>query len=193
MMSREEHQCPSISIRALAFLAAALTAVLIAATASLIAKPAGSDPATAAEESTAAVAEAPVTLEMRLAAGEPHEGWIEAGFPRRGTNGGFPGIDEPIFMAPEVALSHLDVERAWYEDMGEGPMVGLLMTEDGALKLARLSRRSIGERIAIVVNGKVVSAPFVAGEISERALIRGNFTEEEARALAAALDSNAGQ
>ncbi|MCP4656537.1 MAG: hypothetical protein GY856_14085 [bacterium] len=161
-----------------------MTAVLIAATASLLAKPAGSDPATATEESTAAVAEAPVTLEIRLAAGEPHEGWIEARFP---------GIDEPIYMAPEVALSHLDVERTWYEDMGEGPMVGLLMTEDGALKLARLSRRSIGERIAIVVNGKIVSAPFVAGEISERALIRGNFTEEEARALAAALDSNAGQ
>jgi len=66
--------------------------------------------------------------------------------------------------------------------------VGFGLTASGKKEFARLTRESIGRRLAILVEGRVVSAPMVRAEITGgRGVISGNFSEQEARALARSI------
>ena len=63
--------------------------------------------------------------------------------------------------------------------------MGILLTEEGALKLARLTKSHIGENLVVILDGRVVSVfPIVKEYTSGRAIIPGNFTEEEAGSIA---------
>jgi hypothetical protein len=117
-----------------------------------------------------------ILLEIRAVSDQPTPGWLENTLDGR-----------QLYLSPQVALSNPDVARAWYDPAGHEHRIGLAMTEQGAIKLARLSQERIGQRVAIMLDGEVVSAPFIQGVISERALIQGDFSEEEARALAAGI------
>ena len=55
-------------------------------------------------------------------------------------------------------------------------------------QLAELTRANVGQRLAMVVNGKVVVNTLIAGEAPRDSLeMSGNFTDAEARAIAAGL------
>lgn len=71
--------------------------------------------------------------------------------------------------------------------------MGVLFTEDGALKLARLTKAHIGELLAIVIDGRVTMVPRIDAAITGgEALIHNNFTftEEEAESIARGLSSD---
>jgi preprotein translocase subunit SecD len=118
------------------------------------------------------------TFELRLASHEKVEGWERVLGPE-------PRF-APLWISPEVALTDADIARAWPDRTAEGkPCVGFLLTEDGALKLARLTKSHIGEFLAIMLDGRVDSVPKIMDEITGgRAIILGNFTEEEAGSIA---------
>jgi hypothetical protein len=118
------------------------------------------------------------TFELRLASHEKVEVW-------KGVLGPEPQFT-PLWISPEVALTNVDIARAYADRTPEGkPCVGFLLTEDGALKLARLTKSHIGEFLAIMLDGRVDSVPKIMDEITGgRARILGNFTEAEAEALA---------
>jgi lipopolysaccharide export system protein LptA len=68
------------------------------------------------------------------------------------------------------------------------PIVEFTWTPEGQAQFAALTRENIGRRLAVVVNGTVVSAPVVSTEITGgRGIIAGDFTEAQARALAAVM------
>ena len=67
------------------------------------------------------------------------------------------------------------------------PSLSLTFDEAGSQALARITKANLGNRMAVLVDGKVLSAPTIRAQIARRALIAGNFTAEEARGLAAAL------
>ena len=91
----------------------------------------------------------------------------------------------PAWISPEAALTNADIARAWPQPDAEGFSVGFMLTEEGSLKLARLTKSHIGEYVAIMVDGRVMSAPKIMDEITGgRAIINGEFTEEEAESLA---------
>jgi preprotein translocase subunit SecD len=119
-----------------------------------------------------------LNLELRLASHEKVEGWEKVPGP------GPQNI--PLWISPEVALSNRDIARAYVDRTPEGkPGVGILLTEEGALKLARLTKSHIGENVAIILDGRVMSVPKIMAEITEgRAIIHGEFTEEAAGSLA---------
>jgi preprotein translocase subunit SecD len=121
------------------------------------------------------------TFELRLASHQKVEGWeMVLG----------PGPEKtPVWISPEVALTSRDVAYAYPDRTTEGkPCVGVLLTEDGALKLARLTKSHIGELLAIIVDGRVMAVPKIAAEITGgRAMIFGNFTEEEVGSIAKGL------
>jgi preprotein translocase subunit SecD len=118
-----------------------------------------------------------IEFELRLASNEKVEGW-EIGL--------VPGPPKtPVWISPEAALTNADIARAWAEPVADGFGVGFMLTEEGSLKLARLTKSHIGENVAIMVDGRVMSAPKIMAEIiGGRALIRGKFTEETAELLA---------
>ncbi len=105
------------------------------------------------------------------------EGW-EIGF--------VPGQPKtPVWISPEVALTNSDIARAWPQPDADGFVVGFMLTEEGSLKLARLTKSHIGEYVAIIVDGQVRSAPKIMAEITGgHAVISGKFTEGRAGALA---------
>lgn len=70
--------------------------------------------------------------------------------------------------------------------------VRLQFTGVGAKKFAKVTEENVGKQLAIVLDGKVMSAPQIREAIaSGQAQISGNFTLEEARMLTSVLNSGA--
>jgi protein-export membrane protein SecD len=72
------------------------------------------------------------------------------------------------------------------------PGVSLEFNREGARKFRRVTGANVGRQLAIVLDGKVRSAPVIRERIpSGRAQITGRFTDEEARDLAIVLRAGA--
>jgi preprotein translocase subunit SecD len=71
----------------------------------------------------------------------------------------------------------------------EGESVVLFtLTPEAADRFASLTRANVGHRVAMVVDGKVVLNTLIAGEAPRTSLqFSGNFTEAQARAIAAKM------
>ncbi len=118
-----------------------------------------------------------LNFELRLASYHKVEGWnMVAG----------PGPEKtPIWLSPEVALTNSEIAHAWPQPDADGFGVGFMLTEEGSLKLARLTKSHIGENVAIMLDGQVTATPKIMAEITGgRAMINGKFTEESAGLLA---------
>lgn len=87
------------------------------------------------------------------------------------------GMDGPLVAEAQVGTSP------------DGrPVVELTLTPEGRNRLAALTRANIGRRLAVVVNGDVVAASIIGAEMADgRVMIDGNYTDGEARAMAAEL------
>ncbi len=73
-----------------------------------------------------------------------------------------------------------------------GPEVSLEFNNQGTKLFAALTKDNIGKRVAIYLDGKLVSAPTVQAEITNgRAVISGNFTIAGAKKLANRLNEGA--
>jgi preprotein translocase subunit SecD len=117
-----------------------------------------------------------VKLEFRIVETEPAEGLAEMTFP---------GTGESLYLHDEILLSNADVDTARVTTLNGRPAVEVIMTEDGAKKFALLTRKNIGKRVGILVDGKLVTAPVIRSQIFRgKALINGDFTREEAERIA---------
>jgi preprotein translocase subunit SecD len=76
--------------------------------------------------------------------------------------------------------------------VGEGPYVAVTLTGPGGTLFERITGENVGRRMAIVLDGKVQSAPVIQDRIGGgRAVITGSFTLDEARDLALVLRAGA--
>jgi len=72
------------------------------------------------------------------------------------------------------------------------PVVSITFTKEGARKFAAITGENVGRRLAIVLDGKVKSAPVIREKIpSGEGVIQGRFTPEEANDLAIVLRAGA--
>jgi protein-export membrane protein SecD len=77
------------------------------------------------------------------------------------------------------------------EYMGQ-PIVDLVTTDDGVGRFRTITGAHIGERLAIVLDGAVYSAPTIQSKIMNgRSIITGSGTQEEAKDLAIILRAGA--
>ena len=72
-----------------------------------------------------------------------------------------------------------------------GWVVNFTLTRDGASRFSRVTGDNVGKLLAIVLDNRVVSAPSIKSQISDRGQIEGTFTEQEASDLALVLRSGA--
>jgi preprotein translocase subunit SecD len=117
------------------------------------------------------------TFEVRLASHEKVEGWdmVPGPGPEKTT----------VWISPEVALTNGGVALAYPTRTRENkPCVGIIFTEEGSLKMARLTKSHVGEWLAVIFDGRVTWTPKISEGISERAIWYGNFTEEETESIA---------
>lgn len=64
------------------------------------------------------------------------------------------------------------------------PEIDVTFTPKGSKQFTEVTRHSINKRLAIIIDGQLVSAPVIKSEITGgKAMISGNFTRDEALAL----------
>ncbi len=107
----------------------------------------------------------------------------------------FPGVGAggtPVFylLAASVIVSGADVAtaRVTRDELGK-PAIGFTLTKDGAARMYRATEENVGRHLAIVISGRVESAPVIDGPIGQEGRITGTFTDAEANDLALILRS----
>ena len=99
----------------------------------------------------------------------------------------------PYLVKKEAALTGdvLQDARVEIDEMG-GPAVGVTLDSKGAKEFDSITAANVGKRMAIVLDGKVYSAPRINERISGgRAIINGTFSTDEANDLAVVLRAGA--
>jgi len=121
-----------------------------------------------------------IKLEFRLAQREPAKELTEA--VERNTL-------QKVYLFKEVLISNKDILEA---RVVKGYMDGVFdvelgLTSDASGQVARTCESNKGKMLAVLINGRVVSAPFIIGRVS-RIQISGDFTQKEAESIAGALN-----
>ncbi len=142
--------------------------------------PGGAKPAQAANAGSA-------PFEVRLVvAGPSPEAEGPVGFPYSAET---PDLAEPLFLERKVLLDQRDVLRAemravYLSPTNETAGVELLFTEDGKQRFAATTRAHQGQRLAFLVDGHIVAAPRIAGEIpGGRVTLTSSLSAADARRL----------
>jgi len=77
-------------------------------------------------------------------------------------------------------------------DENNAPAVGFTLNSEGISKFTKVTEANVGRQLAIILDGRVQSAPVIEGRIAQAdARITGRFTPEEASDLALILRSGA--
>ena len=117
------------------------------------------------------------TLEVRLAETQPAAGLREAVLES--------GLR--IYLRPEAVVTGADVTSASVVDAGGRYSVNVAFSSAAANRLTEATKIHIGRPIAILLNGKVISAPTLRSTIRGSAVITGDFTRAEAERIASGL------
>ena len=96
------------------------------------------------------------------------------------------------FKATNLTGKYLKRSNVSFDDRTLTPNVAIEFDDEGSRIFAELTRNNIGRRIAIYLDGVLLSAPTVQTEIANgSAVITGRFTPEEAKQLATRLNAGA--
>ncbi|TLD72672.1 protein translocase subunit SecD [Phragmitibacter flavus] len=127
-------------------------------------------------------------LASMKATGRPAIGYVE-----------MPGTEhktDPTAPASYLVSARPDLEGKYvknayaYPDPLQGWTIGLDFDSLGADLFAKLTSAHVGERLAIIVDGEVISAPNLKDAIlTGSAVISGDYKEAQARGLATALEN----
>jgi SecD/SecF fusion protein len=99
--------------------------------------------------------------------------------------------NEPLLLEKEAVLTGDAISNAevrFNQSQFNEPLVSLEFNAAGAKKFANITANNVGKRLAIVLDGKVQSAPRIKEAIpSGQAVIQGRFTVEQAQDLSIVL------
>jgi preprotein translocase subunit SecD len=102
-----------------------------------------------------------------------------------------PGYKETFYLHPMSEMTGADVAEAKIRrDLAKfGIVIEFTFTDAGTKKMESLTEKHVDKPIAFVLDGKVLSAPYVRQKISAKAAITGDYTEEEAERIVKSLGS----
>jgi len=121
-----------------------------------------------------------VTVEFRRAETKAAEGLTEATIA---------GTTQKVYVPRKADATNADIAEAKVGVDGDSnPAIDIVFTKEGAKKMEALSERHKDKPLAIMIDGKVVSAPVVREKFSARAQINGRFTKEEVEKLVKAIN-----
>ncbi len=115
----------------------------------------------------------------------PEDMEVVRGDPKR-TQGGY-------YLVSKVAtITGKDLRTARRStDEWNNPAVAFTLSPDGARRFEQVTSENIGKPLAIVLDGRIQSAPTIQDRISDSGIIHGRFTIEEAEDLALVLRAGA--
>ncbi|MHB1455656.1 MAG: SecDF P1 head subdomain-containing protein [Armatimonadota bacterium] len=95
-------------------------------------------------------------------------------------------IDESPLILSEADLKPVSEVVPGYQ---ANPVISIEFTPEGRKKFADFTRKHIDEYLAIIVDGRILSAPVIRAPILDgKAVIEGSFKDQEAQSLADALN-----
>lgn len=103
-------------------------------------------------------------------------------------------LENPYFEPTNLTGKYLDSKQTdlGFDPNSQKPLILLQFNEEGAKIFEELTANNIGKRLAIYIDGVLLSAPVVQEKISGgKAQISGNFTIQEAKELARNLKAGA--
>lgn len=126
--------------------------------------------------------QAHIRFELRRAETEPARELVEAVVERSG---------EKVYLHKEVVVTNSDiVEARVVEGFTLGDLsINVTFTKEASERVANATAQHIGKPMAILFDGKVVSAPILWEKLSERAQISGSFKKEEAERVVNGINS----
>jgi len=111
--------------------------------------------------------------------------WVERG-PRVGSLGKAVPLLVPEDPAEDFRAADLAQVEPRSDDLGY-PAVGFELREGRQEAFGRFTGRIVNRKLAIVVRGKVVSAPNVNSRLPGAGIVEGHFTEDEVEGLIEAI------
>ena len=125
------------------------------------------------------------TLLQEFGGKVPDDAEIVRGDPRRGLQG--------YYLVSKVAsITGKDLRSVRRgTDEWNNPAVSFTLTPDGARRFEQVTGQNIGKQLAIILDGKLQSAPVINSRISDSGIIQGRFTPEEADDLVVILKAGA--
>lgn len=128
--------------------------------------------------------------------------WKQLGFKTRERR--LKPTDEKSSLELLVAANDDDIRLADFKSFKSGvdfngtPCVDFAMTDAGATRLRRLTSAHLPKdgayfHLAIVIHGKILSAPRLQDVVGDRGQISGNFTAEEVEKLIQSFEAAAGR
>ncbi|TSC77347.1 MAG: preprotein translocase subunit SecD [Parcubacteria group bacterium Gr01-1014_33] len=101
-------------------------------------------------------------------------------------------MEDPYFIPTKLTGRSIKKAEVIFDPTTYKPEIGLELTGEGAQLFSEITKKNIGKRLAIYLDGAPISAPVVQQEITGgKAQITGAFTPEEAKALVGRLNSGA--
>lgn len=127
-------------------------------------------------------AQGQIRFELRRAERESAKELVEAVVERSG---------EIVYLHKEVLVTNSDiVEARVVEGFTLGDFsIDVTFTREASERLSNATAQHIGKPMAILFDGKVVSAPILRDRLSERAQVSGSFKKEEAERVANGINS----
>ena len=104
-------------------------------------------------------------------------------------------LDTYYVVRRVASVTGRDLKSAYpARDENGRPAVGFTLTRDGAQRMARVTEENIGRQLAIILDGKIQSAPGIDQRVADSGIIKGGaagFAPQEARDLSMILQSGA--
>jgi preprotein translocase subunit SecD len=115
----------------------------------------------------------------------PEDAEVVKGDPKRGHQG--------YYLVSKVAsITGKDLRTVRRgTDEWNNPAVSFTLTPDGARRFEKVTGENVGKQLAIILDGKLQSAPVINSRISDSGIIQGRFTPEEADDLVVILKAGA--
>lgn len=98
---------------------------------------------------------------------------------------------DTLFVSTAAILVPGDVESASVVSSEGGPMIVFDFRPSAHGKMAEATRSAIGKRLAIVIDGELISAPVVQEPFHEGCNISGNFTQAWAEEVVSRINGGA--
>jgi preprotein translocase subunit SecD len=105
---------------------------------------------------------------------------------------GTPGTTVYYLVRRAASITGRDLRNAQPTlDENNQPAVSFTLTADGGRRFGTLTETNIGRQLAIILDGRVQSAPQIQSRITDQGRITGSFTQQEVQDLSLVLRSGA--
>lgn len=98
------------------------------------------------------------------------------------------GTTTDALIPTELSGRYITTAQVEYDGQTSRPQVGIVFNNEGADIFAKITKEHVGEQLAILLDGVVITAPTIQGEIiGGKAQITGQYSVKEANELARSL------